>query len=44
MDGSIRFSTTQSVGKSLYGSFTFQNKIDKNFGTLRNFFFKKNEL
>ena len=44
MDGSIGFSTTQSIGKSPCGSFTFQNKIYKNFGTLHNFFFEKNEL
>ena len=44
MDGSIGFSTTQSAGKSPYGSFTFENKIDKNFETLRNFFSEKNEL
>ena len=36
MDSSIGFSTTQSVGKSPYGSFTFQNKIYNIFGTLRN--------
>ena len=34
MDGSIGFSMTQSVGKAPYSSFTFQNKIYKNFGTL----------
>ena len=43
MDGSIGFSTTQSVGKAPYSSFSFQNKIYKNFGTLCNLK-KKNEL
>ena len=41
MDGSIGFSTTQSVGKSPDSSFTVQNKIDKIFGTLHNLKEKK---
>ena len=41
MDGSILFSTTQSVGNYLESSFTVQNKIYKHFGTLCNFLLLK---
>ena len=40
MDGSIGFSPNQSVGNYPESSFTFQNKMYKNFGTLHNFFSK----
>ena len=37
MDGSIGFSTTQSIKKYPETSFTFQNKFYKNFGTSHKF-------
>ena len=37
MDGSIGFSTTQSIRTYPETSFTFQNKVYKNFGTLHKF-------
>ena len=44
MDGSIGFSTTQSVGNYPESSFIFQNKFKFWGGTLRNFFPPKMEL
>ena len=44
MDGSIGFTTTQSIRNYPETSFTFQNKFYKNFGTARKFFWKKMEL
>ena len=41
MDGSIGFSTNQSVGNYPKSSFTFQNKFIKKIGTAHNFFFQK---
>ena len=45
MDGSIGFSTTQSIRYYTETSFPFQNKFYKNFGTSRKFFYdlKKKE-
>ena len=40
MNDSIGFSTTQSVGKYLESSFTFQNKFKNIFGTSRKIFFR----
>ena len=44
MDGSIGFSTVQSIRNYPKISFTFQNKFYKNFGTSRKIFWKKMEL
>ena len=44
MDGSIGFSTTQSIRNYPEASFSFQNKFYKTFETSPQFFWKKMEL